>query len=229
MEKEVIKVREFKCPDLYMGESFEDGYEGCRIMVIGHQAPATPGEEEKFKNNRAKFEEDYKNNNIEIVLKDILKEEYKTWPKEEQKRTNTWKKFINIIYYPQKPALDSYDAKYLLKHIAFANYLTKPCFNKNRMGIDDTVFYTNDQNAFEYYINEAFKNNEKPNIIIVWGKPYEYIQQKAERIINEQERHCVLRNTNNAIIHVLGMYHPMVANQEITKEKIKNLIKSLKN
>ena len=76
MEKE---VRELKYPDLYMGESFEDGYKGCRIMVIGHQAPATEGEEDKYKNNRSQFENDYKNNNIELVQKDILEEGYKTW------------------------------------------------------------------------------------------------------------------------------------------------------
>ena len=46
MEKE---VRNLKCPDLYMGESFEDGYKGCRIMVIGHQGPKTAGDEDKFK------------------------------------------------------------------------------------------------------------------------------------------------------------------------------------
>lgn len=225
MEKE---VRNLKCPDLYMGESFEDGYEGCRVMVLGHQAPATDGEEDKFKNDRTQFEKDYKNNNIELIQKDILEEGYKTWEKEEKRRTNTWQKFINIIYYPNKPALDSKEAKYLLQHIAFANYLTKPCFNKNRIGVDHYVFYTNDQEAFQYYVDEAFKNNDKPNILIIWGEPYKYIRKSAEEVINEQERHYVIRNANNAIIHVIGIYHPMVANQKETKMKIENLIKTLK-
>ena len=228
MKDKDINVRDFFCPDLYVGELFEEGYKGCRILVIGHQAPATDGEEDKFKNDRAQFEKDYKNNNIELVKDDILKEKYKTWKKEERRRTNTWQKFINIIYYPNKPALDSYDAKNLLKRIAFANYLTKPCFNESRMGIDNYAFYTNDQRAFKYYIDEAFKNNDKPNIIIVWGKPYQHIQKLSEEIINEQEKHCVLHNTNNAIIHVIGMYHPMCANQKETNIKIYNLITLLK-
>lgn len=225
MEKE---VRNLKCPDLYMGESFEDGYKGCRIMVIGHQAPATIGEEDKYKNDRTQFEKDYKNNNIELVQKDILEEGYKTWKKEEKRRTNTWQKFINIIYYPNKPALDSKEAKYLLQHIAFANYLTKPCFNKNRIGVDNYAFYTNDQEAFQYYIDEAFKNNDKPNILIIWGEPYKYIRKSAKEVINEQERHCVIRNANNAVLHVIGIYHPMVANQKETNIKIENLIETLK-
>jgi hypothetical protein len=228
MKDKDINVKDFFCPDLYVGELFEEGYKGCRILVIGHQAPATDGEEDKFKNKRAQFEKEYKNNNIELVKDNILEEKYKTWKKEYRRRTNTWQKFINIIHYPNKPALDSYESKYLLKHIAFANYLTKPCFNKNRMGIDDPDFYTNDQNAFEYYINEAFKNNEKPNILVVWGKPYEYIRNMAKEVDNEQERHCVIRNTNNATIHVIGIYHPMVANQKETNIIIGNLIKTLK-
>ena len=68
-------------------------------MVIGHQAPATEGEEEKYKNNRIQFEKDYKNNNIELIQKDILEEGYKNWKIEESRRTNTWQKFINILYY----------------------------------------------------------------------------------------------------------------------------------
>lgn len=224
MEKE---VRELKYPDLYMGESFEDGYKGCRIMVIGHQAPATEGEEDKYKNNRSQFENDYKNNNIELVQKDILDEGYKTWKKEERRRTNTWQKFINTIYYPSKPALDSKEAKFLLQHIAFANYLTKPCFNKNRIGVDNSVFYTNDQEAFQCYVDEAFKNNDKPNILIVWGEPYKYIRKNAEKVINEQERLYVIRNANNAIILVIGIKHPMIANQKETNTKIENLIKML--
>lgn len=228
MEKKLEKGRELKYPDLYMGESFEDGYEGCRVMVIGHQAPATEGEEDKYKNNRTQFEMDYKNNNIELVKVDILDERYKTWKKEERRRTNTWQKFINIIYYPNKPALDSKETKEFLQRIAFANYLTKPCFNKNRIGVDNYVFYTNDQEAFQCYIDEAFKNNDKPNILIAWGEPYKYIRKSAEEVINEQERHYVIRNVNNAIIHVIGINHPMVANQKETNIKIENLIKTLK-
>ena len=223
-------VRNLKCPDLYLGESYEDGYEGCRVMVIGHQAPATDGEEDNFKNDRAQFEKDYKNNNIELIQKDILEEGYKTWKKEERRRTNTWQKFINIIYYPNKPALDSKEAKYLLQHIAFANYLTKPCFNKNRMGIDASEFYTNDLEAFKHYIDMAFKNNDKPNIVLVWGLSkdgsYKYIKNCAEKIIDEKQ--CILKNKNGATINVLNIQHPMAANQNDTHAKIKNLIKTLK-
>jgi len=222
-----FEEKDFFCPDLYVGESFEEGYKGCRIMVIGHQAPSTPGEKGLFYNNRAKFEEGYKTNNIQLV-EEILKDKYKDWPKEESRRTNTWQKFINTIYYPNKPALDSDDAKYLLKRIAFANYLTKPCFNTNRMGKDEDVFYTNDKKAFNYYINEAFKNNDKPNIVIVWSEPYKYIQMDAKEIIKNQEKHCVLCNDNNAIIHVLGTIHPMCSNQNDTNKRIDNLIKELK-
>ena len=221
MEKE---VRNLKCPDLYMGESFEDGYEGCRIMVIGHQAPATIGEENKYKNDRTQFEKDYRNNNIELVKVDILDEKYKTWEKEERRRTNTWQKFINTVYYPSKPALDSKEAKVFLQRIAFANFLTKPCFNVNRMGIDAPEFYTNDLEAFTHYLDIAFKNNEKPNILIVWGaKPYKCIVKCAEKIVDE--KHCTLRNTNGAIINAFSMYHPMIANQEKTHSEIENLIK----
>ena len=230
MEKDIKTIRDLKCPDLYLGESFEDGYEGCRVMVIGHQAPATDGEEDKFKNDRAQFEKEYKNNNIEIIQIDILEEGYKTWKKEERRRTNTWQKFKNIIYYPNKPALDSKEAKYLLQHIAFANYLTKPCFNKNRMGIDASEFYTNDLEAFKHYLDMAFKNNDKPNIVLVWGisqkGSYKYIKSCAESIIDD--KYCILKNNNGATINVLNIQHPMAANQNDTHAKIDNLIKTLK-
>ena len=223
MEKKIKKDQDLKCPDLYLGEFFEEGYKGCRIMVIGHQAPATKGEEDKFKNNRAQFEKDYKNNNIELVKIDILDEGYKKWEKEEIKRINIWKKFTNIFYYPSKPALDSIEAKDLLQHIAFANYLTKPCFNINRMGIDTSEFYTNDLEAFKHYLNIAFKNNDKPNIVLAWGsEPYKYIKHCAIKSI--EDKYCILKNDNGAIVHVLSIKHPMIANQNDTHAKIENLI-----
>ena len=229
MEKDNKKVRELKCPDLYLGELFEEGYQGCRIMVIGHQAPATEGEEEKFKNNRAKFEQEYKNNNILLVKEDILNEGYKTWKKEDFRRTNTWQKFINILFYPSKPALDSVEAKDLLRRIAFANYLTKPCFNTNRMGIDASEFYTNDLEAFKHYLDIVFKNNAKPNIVLVWGiskdGSYKYIKSCAERIIDD--KYCILKNNNGATINVLNIQHPMSANQNDTHAKIENLIRNV--
>ena len=86
MKDKDVNVRDFFCPDLYVGELFEEGYKGCRILVIGHQAPATDGEEDKFKNDRAQFEKEYKNNNIELVKNDILEKGYKTWKKEERTR-----------------------------------------------------------------------------------------------------------------------------------------------
>ena len=223
MKDKDVNVRDFFCPDLYVGELFEEGYKGCRILVIGHQAPATDGEEDKFKNDRAQFEKDYKNNNIELVKDNILEKGYKTWKKEDRRRTNTWQKFINIIYYPNKPALDSYDAKNLLQHIAFANYLTKPCFNINRMGIDTSEFYTNDLEAFKHYLNIAFKNNDKPNIVLAWGsEPYKYIKHCAIKSI--EDKYCILKNDNGAIVHVLSIKHPMIANQNDTHAKIENLI-----
>ena len=62
-------ISELNYPTLYKGEKFEDGYKGCRILVLGHQAPANGDEEDTFENNRAKFVEDYKNNNIELSNK----------------------------------------------------------------------------------------------------------------------------------------------------------------
>lgn len=229
MEKDIKTIRDLKCPDLYLGELFEEGFKGCRIMVLGQQAPATEGEEDKFKNNRAQFEKDYKSNNIELVKTDILDEGYKEWKEEEFRRTNTWQKFINTIYYPSKPALDSKEAKDFLQRIAFANYLTKPCFNKNRMGIDTSEFYTNDLEAFKYYLDIAFKNNDKPNIVLVWGiskdGSYKYIKSCADKILDDKQ--CILKNNNGATINVLNVQHPMAANQNDTHEKIENLIKNV--
>ena len=220
-------TRELNYPTLYKGELFEEGYKGCRIFVLGHQAPATVGEEDTFKNDRAKFVEIYKSNNIQLVKDDILEEGYKNWKKKgDGRRTNTWRKFINIILYPNKPSLDSAEARDLLQRIAFANYLTKPCFNKNRIGTDDLEFYTNDLDAFKHYINEAFANNDKPNIVIAWGKnAYPHIQNYTK---NGDDTHCVLKNENGATINVIKIKHPMVANQQDTHIAIENFMEELK-
>lgn len=219
-------ISELNYPTLYKGENFEDGYKGCRIFVLGHQAPTNGNEKEIFENNRAKFVEDYKNNNIELVKKDILDEEYKDWKREDRRRTNTWRKFINIILYPNKPSLDSAEAKDLLRRIAFANYLTKPCFNNNRMGTDEIEFYTNDLEAFKQYINEAFANNDKPNIVIAWGvNAYPHIQNYAN---NGDGTHCVLKNEKGATVNVIKITHPMVANQQDTHNLIEKALKEYK-
>lgn len=216
-------------PNLYKGELFEDGYNGCRLFVVGHQAPATPGEEGSYKYNWDNFVESYKNNNFELVKKDIIDEGYKDWKKEDRRRTNTWQKFINIIHYPNKPSLDSVETKDFLRRIAFANYLTKPCFNKNRMGNDAPEFYTNDLVAFKQYINEAFANNDKPNVLIVWGNgkggSYPHIQNYAKETGTVlDETHCVLVNKNGAIIYVINIKHPMCANQNNTHTAIEHLL-----
>ncbi|MBQ4478802.1 MAG: hypothetical protein II945_09385 [Bacteroidales bacterium] len=219
-------ISELNYPTLYKGEKFEDGYKGCRILVLGHQAPANGDEEDTFENNRAKFVEDYKNNNIELVKKDILDEEYKDWKKEDRRRTNTWKKFINIIHYPYKPNLDSPEAKDFLHRIAFANYLTKPCFNKNRIGTDTFEFYTNDLEAFKHYIDEAFADNDKPNIVIAWGvNAYPHIHNYAN---NGDDTHCVLKNEKGATVNVIKITHPMVANQQDTHNLIEKALKEYK-
>lgn len=216
-------TKKLNYPTLYKGELFEDGYKGCRIFVLGHEAPANVGEEDTFKNNRAKFVEDYKNNNIELVKNDILDEGYKQWVN--KRRTNTWRKFINIIY-PYKPNLDSPKAKDFLQRIAFANYLTKPCFNKSRIGTDAFEFYTNDLEAFKHYINEAFADNDKPNIVIAWGvNAYPHIQNYAN---NGDDTHCVLENEKGATVNVIKITHPMVANQQGTHDAIEGFIEELK-
>jgi hypothetical protein len=222
-----MQTKELYYPTLYKGELFELGYKGCRIFVLGHQAPATVGEEDTFMNNRDEFVRDYKRNNVELVKDDILEEGYKNWRKKgDRRRTNTWRKFINIILYPNKPSLDSKEAKGLLQRIAFANYLTKPCFNKNRIGTDDLTFYTNDLEAFKHYINEAFANNDKPNIVIAWGaSAYPHIQNYAN---NGDDTHCVLKNEKGAVVNIIKIKHPMVANQQDTHIAIENFMEELK-
>ncbi len=211
---------ELNYPTLYKGEKFEDGYKGCRIFVLGHQAPANVGEEDTFKNNRAKFVEDYKNNNIELVVKDILKGDCKI-----KKRLKTWQQFINIIHYPNKPSIDSEEAKDFLQRIAFANYLTKPCFKDNRMGADEIEFYTNDLEAFKQYIDEAFKDNRKKNILIVWGSNvYPFIQNYAKDVGKVLDTtHCILVNNNGAIVNAIKITHPICANQNDTHNAIEKL------
>jgi DNA/RNA-binding domain of Phe-tRNA-synthetase-like protein len=77
--------------------------------------------------------------------------------------------------------------------------------------------------AFKHYLNIAFKNNDKPNIVLAWGsEPYKYIKHCAIKSI--EDKYCILKNDNGAIVHVLSIKHPMIANQNDTHAKIENLI-----
>ena len=94
------------------------------------------------------------------------------------------------------------------------------------MGADEVEFYTNDLEAFKHYINEAFANNDKPNIVIAWGKnAYPHIQNYAN---NGDDTHCVLKNENGAVVNIIKIKHPMVANQQDTHITIESFIEALK-
>lgn len=119
----------------------------------------------------------------------------------EPRDRKAWLQFGKMLSGNLNFKLGTDESSKLLDSIAFCNYLQIPDIAlDNRQGKDEDSLYVYSENIFKEYIAEA-----KPDKIIVWGTPYNYIKKLGTEL---DDRYCIIESSLYGKIDVLKINHP---------------------
>lgn len=188
--------------ELFIGEQYCNGYNGKKLLVVGHQCAAD-------KKNDITFDDDWANHysytqdNIEL-MEAVLKGGY---PKKDGLRdpNMAYKKFARLLSRNRQLELTSEESKNLWNSLAFCNYLQVPSYNFNGetvMGKDRPEYYEQALPIFQEYLNDI-----EPEVVVVWGGyTYPYISRLGTKIITDY--HAVVVLPSGWKIDVIKIRHP---------------------
>lgn len=201
--------------DLYIGDFYENGprpeiFKGKKVLVIGHQCPASDGDRKAASKSKDELTRSIQDNNNGCI-KPLCDGRAKSYP---PRRNLSYIWFSNIIHYPLTTSLMSEEWVILYKSISFFNFIQTPCFNANRMGDNPQSECEFAMMALREYVDEC-----KPDRIIVWGnETYRTILNDACSV-SEDKLSCVL-NINDREYKFLQIHHPQGANKELEHKRI---------
>lgn len=181
---------------LFIGDNYYDGFNGKRLMVVGHQKHATIPEIQNYKHKPESYNYDEDNRDMMGAL---INGKWREWEPHDRKSLLQFGKMLTSNYTFQ---LGTEESNKLWNSLAFCNYLQIPDFNsETRQGKDKEYFYLFAESVFKEYLNEA-----KPDKIIVWGKiVWPYIVKMGTPI---DDGRCIIHLESSKPIDVLSIYHP---------------------
>ena len=185
---------------LFIGEKYESGVMGKKLLVVGHQKHASDEERNRYKTNPIQ-EYNIDTDNIEM-MKEYISGDCLEWKASDRK---SMLQFGRMLSGDMEFQLGTEKSKDLLNSFAFCNYLQVPDFNLvGRQGKDKDELYEFSESIFWKYLNDIM-----PDKIIVWGNhAYPYIAKLGERI---DDRHCTITIIEfNHKIDVLRINHPCI-------------------
>lgn len=187
--------------ELFIGEQYCHGYNGKKLLVVGHQCAADKKNDITIDNDWAN-NYSYKQDNIEL-MEAVLKGGY---PKEDGFRdpNMAYKKFARLLSRNRHLELTTEESKCLWNSLAFCNYLQVPSYNfngKTVTGKDRPEYYEQALPIFQDYLYEI-----EPAVVIVWGSyTYPYISRLGHKI---NDHHSVITLPSGWKIDVIKIRHP---------------------
>ena len=195
--KQIFMVKQ----ELFVGDFYDKGIHGRKVLVVGHQC-AADNRSEITKDSDWANKYSYTGDNKEL-MEAVLQGGY---PQEDDHRdpNRAYKMFARLLSRNHQLELSSEESKILWKSLAFCNYLQVPSYNfngKTVMGKDRPEYYELSLPFFQEYLNDI-----EPDVVIVWGSyTFPYICRLGERI---SDYHLVISLSSGKKVNVVRIRHP---------------------
>ncbi len=214
--------------ELYVGSmSREEGINGKRVLVVGHQPHVNDTEIAEYKDDsdwESKFIEKNINQNKELIQEVTLGFKGTNGSPWRGRDHISYLKFSRLMTGDYGLQKEDDRFKAFWERIAFCNFLQVPDLNlPGRSGKDKDEYYQKGKAALKEYIKEF-----EPDVIIVWGKhayPHVITVYDEHRVINGH--HCILNRPDmkEKNIDVIQIVHPCVTGYDTARRRINEALR----